>query len=116
VSCNDGDVIFFTSKIILTQHSHGTAAAVNHTAAPPHPASPAGIDELRDAGNAEGTAKKVSNMIKICHFLIQKCFSRHSHDIAAAAANQTAATPTCISRILHNRLGAAERAKRMKKR
>jgi hypothetical protein len=70
--------MFFTSKIILTQHSHGTAAAVNHTAAPPHLASPAGIDELRDAGNAEGTAKKVSNMIEIHHFVTSKMFSPHT--------------------------------------
>jgi hypothetical protein len=74
VSRNDGDVMFFASKIFLTQHSHGTAAAVKQTAAPPHPASPAAIDELRDAGNAKGTVKKVSLIIEICHFLLLKMF------------------------------------------
>jgi len=39
----------------------------------------------------------------------------HPHSIAAAV-NQTAAWPTCISRILCNRLEAAENAKRMVKR
>jgi hypothetical protein len=67
--------MFFTSKIILTQHSHGTAAAVNHTAAPPHPASPTAIDELRDAGNAKGLVKKVSLLIEICYVFTSKMFS-----------------------------------------
>jgi len=75
VSRNDGDVMFFASKIFLTQHSHGTAAAVKQTAAPPHPASPAAIDELRSAGNATRMVKKVSLLIEICYFLTSKMFS-----------------------------------------
>jgi hypothetical protein len=75
VSRNDGDVMFFASKIFLTQHSHGTAAAVKQTAAPPHPASPAAIDELRSAGNATRMVKNVSLLIEICYFLTSKMFS-----------------------------------------
>jgi hypothetical protein len=49
VSYNDGDVMFFTSKIILTQHSHGTAAAVKQTAALPNPTSHTAFDEFKAA-------------------------------------------------------------------
>jgi hypothetical protein len=70
VSRNDGDVMFFTSNMFLTQHSHGTAAAAKQTAATPNPTFPTAIDGFRAVGNATGAVKKVSKMIRIHHFLI----------------------------------------------
>jgi hypothetical protein len=79
--------------MFLTQHSYGTAAAVDQTAAPPHPTFPATIGVLRAAGNAKGTVKKVSQMIKICLLFYIKNVQLTISRMFCSAANQAAAPP-----------------------